>query len=75
MKAGLDVDVYALFQKYAEKVPLPAAIRPNGERRIEELESGRRGARAVMKRLESMMALEARCVGGQTLGEILSKPN
>ena len=31
------------------------------------------GARAVMQRLESMLALEARCVGGQTLGEILSK--
>jgi dihydroxy-acid dehydratase len=64
--------VYALFQKYAEKVPLLAAIRPNGERRIEELESAG-GARAVMKRLESMVALEARCVSGQTLGEILSK--
>jgi dihydroxy-acid dehydratase len=71
-ESGLDVDVYALFQKYAEKVPLLAAIRPNGERRIEELESAG-GARAVMKRLESMVALEARCVSGQTLGEILSK--
>jgi dihydroxy-acid dehydratase len=71
-ESGLDVDVYALFQKYAGKVPLLAAIRPNGDGRIEELESAG-GARAVLKRLESIVALEARSVSGQTLGEILSK--
>src|SRR5262252_7508171 len=38
-EAGCDVDVYALFEHYADKVPLLAAIRPNGERLIEELEA------------------------------------
>ncbi len=71
-ESGIDVDVYALFQKYAEKVPLLAAIRPNGDGRIEELEAAG-GARAVMKRLESLVALEARSVSGQTMGEILAK--
>ena len=69
-ESGIDVDVYALFQKYAEKVPLLAAIRPNGDGRIEELEAAG-GARAVMKRLETLLHVEARSVAGTTLKEIL----
>jgi dihydroxy-acid dehydratase len=71
-ESGIDVDVYAIFQKYAEKVPLLAAIRPNGAGRIEQLEAAG-GARAVMKRLESLMVLETRSVSGQSMGEILSR--
>ena len=69
-ESGIDVDVYALFQEYAEKVPLLAAIRPNGDGRIEELEAAG-GARAVMKRLETLLHIEARSVAGPTLKEIL----
>jgi len=69
-ESGIDVDVYALFQKYAEKVPLLAAIRPNGDGRIEELEAAG-GARAVMKRLETLLHVEARSVAGTTMKEIL----
>jgi dihydroxy-acid dehydratase len=69
-ESGIDVDVYALFQKYAEKVPLLAAIRPNGDGRIEELEAAG-GARAVMKRLESLLHKHARSVTGETIGELL----
>jgi dihydroxy-acid dehydratase len=70
-ESGIDVDVYGLFQQYAEKVPLLAAIRPNGEGRIEELEAAG-GARAVMKRLEPLFHKEARSVSGETLGDILA---
>lgn len=70
-ESGIDVDVYALFQKYAERVPLLAAIRPNGDGRIEELEAAG-GARAVMKRLEPLLKSEARSVSGECIGQILA---
>ena len=70
-ESGIDADVYALFQQYAEKIPLLAAIRPNGEGRIEELEAAG-GARAVMKRLERLMHKDARSVSGQSIGDILA---
>jgi dihydroxy-acid dehydratase len=71
-ESGIDVDVYGLFQQYAESVPLLAAIRPNGEGRIEELEAAG-GARAVMKRLEPLLHKNARSVSGQSIGEILAE--
>ena len=69
-EAGLDVDVYALFEQYAPKVPLLAAIRPNGEGLIEELEAAG-GARAVMKQLEPLLHTKAGSVAGNTLEETL----
>ncbi len=69
-EAGLDVDVYGLFADYADKIPLLAAVRPNGDELIEELEDAG-GARAVMKRLERFMYKDARNVSGETVGEIL----
>jgi dihydroxy-acid dehydratase len=71
-ESGIDVDVYGLFQQYAESVPLLAAIRPNGEGRIEELEAAG-GARAVMQRLEPLLHKNARSVSGQSIGEILAE--
>lgn len=69
-EAGIDVDVYALLEQYAPKVPLLAAIRPNGGGLIEELEAAG-GARAVMKQLESLLHTKARSVAGTTLEETL----
>ena len=71
-EAGLDVDVYALYERYAEKVPLLAAVRPNGERLIEELDAAG-GARAVMKQLEPLLKLDALTVSGRTVGEVLKE--
>jgi dihydroxy-acid dehydratase len=70
LEAGCDVDVYGLFERYADKVPLLAAIRPNGERLIEELEAAG-GARGVLKRLEPMLAGEAKTVTGRTMRDNL----
>lgn len=69
-EAGIDIDVYGLFQQYAERVPLLAAIRPNGPGLIEDLEDAG-GARAVLKQLEPLLMTEARSVSGQSLAEIL----
>ncbi len=70
-EAGLDIDVYALLEKYGPKVPLLAAIRPNGAGLIEELEAAG-GCRAVMKQLESVLHKKVLNVSGETLGEILN---
>lgn len=69
-EAQCDVDVYALFEKYADEIPLLAAIRPNGEGLIEELEAAG-GAQAVMKTLEPLLQLRARTVTGRSVGENL----
>jgi dihydroxy-acid dehydratase len=69
-EAGIDVDVYSLYERYADRVPLLAAVRPNGERLIEELEAAG-GARAVMKQLEPLLHRNAMTVSGETVGEVL----
>jgi dihydroxy-acid dehydratase len=71
-EAEVEVDVYGLFAELADKVPLLAAVRPNGDTLIEELD-GAGGARGVMKRLQSMLDLTARSVSGGTIGEALSE--
>ncbi|HEY8521113.1 MAG TPA: dihydroxy-acid dehydratase [Gammaproteobacteria bacterium] len=70
VEAGLDVDVYELFAEHCERIPLLAAIRPNGPGLIEELEAAG-GARAVLKRLERFLDGGARTVTGRTLAEEL----
>ena len=37
-EAGCGADVYRLFEDLADRVPLLTAVRPNGERSIEEFE-------------------------------------
>jgi dihydroxy-acid dehydratase len=70
-EAGLDVDVYALFAERADQVPLLTAIRPNGAQLIEDFDAAG-GARAVLKRLESLLDLDVLTVSGQTLREVLA---
>jgi dihydroxy-acid dehydratase len=69
-EAEVDVDVYQLFADYCDKIPLLAAIRPNGEGLIEDLEAAG-GARAVLKRLERFLDLDALTVTGEKLGDII----
>lgn len=70
-EAGLDVDVYALFADLADQVPLLTAIRPNGDQLIEDFDRAG-GARAVLKRLESLLDLDALTVTGQSMREVLA---
>jgi dihydroxy-acid dehydratase len=71
-EAEVDVDVYGLFAEHADKIPLLAAIRPNGPGLIEEFEAAG-GARAVLKRLERLLDLDVCTVSGRTLREELSE--
>jgi dihydroxy-acid dehydratase len=70
-EAGLDTDVYQLFADLADKAHLLTAIRPNGAHLIEEFDAAG-GARAVLKRLEPLLDLDALTVTGQTLREVLA---
>jgi dihydroxy-acid dehydratase len=71
-EAECDVDVYRLFERLADGVPLLTEIRPNGERPIEDLEDAG-GARAVMKQLEGTLHTGALTVTGATVGENLAR--
>jgi dihydroxy-acid dehydratase len=70
-EAECDADVYGLFERLADDVPLLTAIRPNGETAIEEFEDAG-GTRALMKQLESRMAGEALTVTGRTVADNLA---
>ena len=69
-EAQCDADIYGMFEQFADRVPVVAAIRPNGAHSIEQLEAAG-GARAVTKRLESMLHLAPMTVSGKTVGENL----
>jgi len=73
-EAQTDVDVYALFERLADSTPLLAAIRPNGERTIEDLERAG-GTLAVFKRLADRYHPQALTVSGKTLGEAVEAVN
>jgi dihydroxy-acid dehydratase len=67
VEAGCGVDVYALFEELAPDVPLLAAVKPNGERRIDEFEAAG-GALGLMRQLRAMLDVTRPTVAGATLG-------
>jgi dihydroxy-acid dehydratase len=71
VEAGVDVDVFALFNELGRRVPVLAAVAPNGAHTIEQFEAAG-GARALLKALDVLLALDARTVTGNTLGETLA---
>jgi dihydroxy-acid dehydratase len=71
-EGGVPVDVYGLCDRLGPGVPLLCAVKPNGPRRIEELDAAG-GVRAVMKRLEPLLARDALTVTGRTVGETLAE--
>ena len=71
VEAGCDVDVTALFEELAPQVPLLAAVKPNGERRIDEFEAAG-GAQALLHRLRSLLDLSQPTVDG-ALADILGE--
>lgn len=71
-EADCDVDVYRLFEEYADSVPLLTAVRPNGPHPIEAFEAAG-GAAGVLKRLQSRLNTSALTVTGRTVGENLAE--
>jgi dihydroxy-acid dehydratase len=70
VEAGLDLDVYAEFDRLAGEVPVLVAVRPNGDDSIEAFEAAG-GARGVLKRLEPTLEGDALTVSGTTLTQTL----
>jgi dihydroxy-acid dehydratase len=71
IEAGVDVDVFQLFNDLGEKVPVLSAVAPNGTDTIEAFEAAG-GARALMLQLEPLLCLDAMTVTGKTLRENLT---
>jgi dihydroxy-acid dehydratase len=70
-EAEADADVYRMFERLADDVPLLTAIRPNGETPIEEFEDAG-GTRAIMKQLESLLDTGALTITGRTVAQNLA---
>ncbi|MGD6748436.1 dihydroxy-acid dehydratase [Streptomyces sp. BH106] len=69
-EAGNGVDVYGLYERLADRVPLLAAVRPNGPVSIEEFEAAG-GAAGLLWQLRDLLHTDVRTVTGRTLGENL----
>jgi dihydroxy-acid dehydratase len=70
VEAEADVDIYDLIEKLAPETPMVTAVRPNGTHRVEDLQAAG-GTRAVMKRFEGRLHLDAMTVTGHRLGSVL----
>lgn len=68
VEAGVDVDIFALFNELGAKVPVLSAVRPNGADSIEAFEAAG-GALALLKQLAPLLDREALTVTGRSLGE------
>nr|WP_246405761.1 dihydroxy-acid dehydratase [Modestobacter versicolor] len=70
VEAGCDVDVIALFEELAGQVPLLSAVKPNGDRQIDEFEAAG-GAQALLHQLRPFLDLDQLTVSGATQREVL----
>ena len=71
VEAGLDLDVFSLFNELGAQVPVLSAVAPNGTHTIDQFEAA--GAtRALLKTLSPLLDLQARTVTGRTLGDDLA---
>ncbi|WP_291415107.1 dihydroxy-acid dehydratase [Actinophytocola sp.] len=70
-EAGLDLDVYRLFESLADKVRPLTAVRPNGSDSIEEFEDAG-GALAVLRQLGSVVDDSAVTVTGSSMADRLA---
>jgi dihydroxy-acid dehydratase len=70
-EAGIDVDVYGLFETLADRVPILSAVMPIGKHTIEQFEDAG-GAHGVMKQLESMLDTSAMTVTGKAVADNLA---
>jgi dihydroxy-acid dehydratase len=69
VEAGCDVDVYRLFEELSDQVPLLTAVKPNGQRRIDEFEAAG-GTTALLYQLRSLLDLDHRGVSGRTMAQL-----
>jgi dihydroxy-acid dehydratase len=68
VEAGVDVDVFALFNELGGQVPVLSAVAPNGSDTIDAFEAAG-GARTLLKELSPLLDRDALTVTGRSLGE------
>jgi dihydroxy-acid dehydratase len=71
VEAGVDVDLFSMFNELGEKVPVLSAVAPNGSDTIDAFEAAG-GARALLVQLQSLLDLDALTVTGRSLRENLA---
>jgi dihydroxy-acid dehydratase len=71
VEAGLDLDVFSLFNELGARVPVLSAVAPNGAHTIDQFEAAG-GAQALLATLTPELDLGVRTVTGRTLGEDLA---
>ncbi len=71
VEAGVDLDVFQMFNDLGARIPVLSAVRPNGSDSIEAFEAAG-GARALMKQLEPLLKTSALTVTGHTVAENLA---
>jgi dihydroxy-acid dehydratase len=71
VEAGLDIDVFGLFNELGKKIPVLAAVRPNGDDSIEAFDAAG-GARGILKQLETLIDGTALTVSGKTVSDNLA---
>jgi len=69
-EAEVDVDIYRLYERYADEIPILAGVKPNGDHFIEDFEAAG-GTLAVMKQLENHLSTNALTVTGKTVADNL----
>jgi dihydroxy-acid dehydratase len=69
-EAKSGVDVFGMFNAFADEIPLLSGIRPNGTHFIDDLEAAG-GTLAIMKQLERTLKLDEMTVSGRTVREHL----
>ncbi len=70
-ESGCGADVYGMFERFGDEVPVLSAVRPVGEHFIEDFEAAG-GARAVMANLLPLLDGQALTVTGRTVAENLA---
>src|SRR5689334_233833 len=68
VEAGVDVDVFALFNELGARVPVLSAVAPNGTDTIDAFEAAG-GARALLKELGTLLDRDALTVTGRSIGD------
>ena len=71
VEAGVDVDIFELFNELGARIPVLSAVRPNGSDSIEDFEAAG-GARALLKQLAPLLDVQALTVTGGTLAQNLA---
>jgi dihydroxy-acid dehydratase len=72
IETGVDIDIFKQFTDLGGRIPVLAAVKPNGEHTIEDFEAAG-GARALLKQLAPLIETEVLTVTGKTLAENLAE--